>query len=55
MWWVHCYPTIDVGRTTSQFPFLTLEQAKSPDGRYEAIVVRWFYGPSDIVIVERGE
>jgi hypothetical protein len=33
-------------------PFLTLERAVSPDGRWEAVVVRRFYGPSDIVLVE---
>lgn len=35
------------------YPFLTLERSSSPDGRWDAIVVRWFYGPSDIVLVER--
>ncbi len=38
---------------SSAFPFLTLERSPSPDGQWEAIVVRWFYGPSDVVLVER--
>lgn len=32
-------------------PFLTLERAVSADGQWEAVVVRRFYGPSDIVLV----
>jgi hypothetical protein len=39
--------------TADGFPFLTLERAVSPDGRWEAVVVRRFYGPSDVVLVER--
>jgi hypothetical protein len=39
--------------TADGFPFLTLERTVSPDGRWEAVVVRRFYGPSDIVLVER--
>lgn len=38
---------------SGSFPFLTLERSSSPDGQWEAVVVRWFYGPSDIVLVER--
>ena len=38
---------------SSSFPFLTLERSVSPDGQREAVVVRWFYGPSDVVLVER--
>lgn len=38
---------------SSAFPFLTLQRSTSPDGEREAIVVRWFYGPSDVVLVER--
>jgi hypothetical protein len=40
-------------RQGGEYPFLTLERAASPGGQWEAIVVRWFYGPSDIVIVGR--
>lgn len=40
-------------QASGQFPFLTLEKSRSPDGQWEAVVVRWFYGPSDIVLVER--
>ncbi len=38
-----------------KYPFLTLDRAVSPDGRWEAIVVRWFYGPSDIVVTSRAK
>jgi hypothetical protein len=38
---------------SSAFPFLTLQRSTSPDRQWEAIVVRWFYGPSDVVLVER--
>lgn len=38
---------------SSAFPFLTLERSSSPDGQWEAVVVRWFYGPSDVVLVAR--
>jgi hypothetical protein len=34
-----------------RYPFLTLERSTSPDGRWEAVVVRWFYGPSDVILV----
>lgn len=40
-------------QASGAFPFLTLERSSSPDGQREAVVVRWFYGPSDIVLVER--
>ncbi len=37
------------------FPLLTLERSASPDGRWEAVVVRWFYGPSDVVLIGSGD
>ena len=40
---------------SSQYPFLTLERSASPDGQWEAIVVRWFYGPSDVVLVGQNQ
>jgi hypothetical protein len=42
-------------RESSAYPFLTLERVTSPSGRWEAVVVRWFYGPSDIVLISRGD
>lgn len=40
-------------KSTLAYPFITLEWAKSPDGLWNAIVVRRIYGPSDVVIVRR--
>ena len=39
----------------SAYPFLTLERAVSPSGRWEAVVVRWFYGPSDIILISQDD
>ena len=42
-------------RESSAYPFLTLDRAVSPNGRWEAVVVRWFYGPSDIVLISEDD
>lgn len=34
---------------------LNLERSVSPDGQWEAIVVRWVYGPSEIVVVRKAQ
>jgi hypothetical protein len=53
-WDGHSYLDPPAGLVTADgFHFLTLERAVSPDGRWEAVVVRRFYGPSDVVLVER--
>lgn len=36
-----------------EYPFLTLEKALSPDGKWEAVLMRRIYGPSDIVVVSQ--
>ncbi|MBL8046456.1 MAG: hypothetical protein JNL09_07945 [Anaerolineales bacterium] len=39
------------GLLERDFPFLTLERATAPNGQWEAVVVRWFYGPSDVLLI----
>lgn len=49
------FPETETLQQAGQYPFKTLEKAMSPDGQWEVLVVKWYYGPGDIVVVSQVE